>query len=340
MSKKIIGGVKGLRRDRISSCSQELLSKRNGLYYNARSALYAVTQVSSIQCIWLPSFLCETILYPFQRANLQCKYFAVDGRLQTDFEQIPIQPGDAILLISYFGVPVDDYVYSILKSKGALIIEDLSQSFYVEPKSIADFTILSLRKYFPVPDGGIVISHDEKVLYDWPYAAKEDTSFAHHSLEALAGRTLYDAGFTDSREWFEVFQSAESSMPTGLHPMSNFTQAQMVGVIDFENDRLQRISNFNFLFSELERVSLIKDMKGSAPLGFPIVLERRDEVRSALFKHNIYPPIHWAVQGVVPVQYKESHELSRRVMTIPCDGRYDSFDMRRIVSILENECGV
>jgi dTDP-4-amino-4,6-dideoxygalactose transaminase len=129
-------------------------------------------------------------------------------------------------------------------------------------------------------------------------------------------------------------------MPTGLHPMSNFTQAQMVGVIDFDNDRLQRISNFNFLFSELERVSLIKDMKGSAPLGFPIVLERRDEVRSALFKHNIYPPIHWAIQGVVPVQYKESHELSRRVMTIPCDGRYDSFDMRRIVSILENECGV
>ena len=340
MSKKIIGGVKGFSRDRISSCSQELLSTRNGLYYNARSALYAVTQVSSFQCIWLPSFLCETILYPFQRANLQCKYFAVDGRLQADFEQIPIQPGDAILLISYFGVPVDDYVYTILKSKGAVIIEDLSQSFYVEPKSIADFTILSLRKYFPVPDGGIVISHDESVLYDWPYVAKEDTSFAHHSLEAVAGRTLYDAGFTDSREWFDVFQSAESSMPTGLHPMSNFTQAQMVGAIDFEDDRIQRISNFNFLFSELEAVSLIKDMKGSAPLGFPITLDCRDAVRSTLFKHNIYPPIHWAIDGVVPDEYIESHQLALQVMTLPCDGRYDIADMERMVAVLKGECGL
>jgi hypothetical protein len=340
MSKKIIGGVKGFKQEPISLLSKKILSTKNGLYYNARSALYAVTQVSSIRRVWLPSFLCETILYPFQKAHLEYEYYAVNSFLEIDFEKIPIKTGDAVLVISYFGVPVDIEIYGILKSKGAIIIEDLSQSFYVKPKSIADFTIFSLRKFFAIPDGGVVISHGEQGLHEWPYVPEEDTSFAHYSLEAIAGRSLYNSEFDDSREWFSTFQLAESMMPTGLHPMSKFSQLQLASAIDFENDWDKRVLNFNFLFSKLEEIALINDMKGSAPVGFPIVLDSRDRIRAALFMHNIYPPIHWEIDGVVPSEFPESHQLSSRIMTLPCDGRYDLADMERMVSVLKRECGL
>ena len=87
-------------------------------------------------------------------------------------------------------------------------------------------------------------------------------------------------------------------------------------------------------------MSLIKDRKGGVPLGFPVFLEHRDEVRNKLFAHDIYPPIRWAIDGVVPDEFIDSHELSSQIMSLPCDGRYDVADMERMVAVLKDECGV
>jgi hypothetical protein len=49
---------------------------------------------------------------------------------------------------------------------------------------------------------------------------------------------------------------------------------------------------------------------------------------------------HPDIDGVVPDEYIESHQLALQVMTLPCDGRYDIADMERMVAVLKGECGL
>ena len=42
---------------------------------------------------------------------------------------------------------------------------------------------------------------------------------------------------------------------------------------------------------------------GVVPLGFPALFENRDQVRRALFADEIFPPIHWPIDAVVPLEF-------------------------------------
>jgi hypothetical protein len=69
-------------------------------------------------------------------------------------------------------------------------------------------------------------------------------------------------------------------------------------------------------------------------MGCPIRTKNRDEIRQALFKEHIYPPIHWSIRGVVPEFFEDSHRLSNEIMTLPCDQRYGREDMEKISELI------
>ena len=73
---------------------------------------------------------------------------------------------------------------------------------------------------------------------------------------------------------------------------------------------------------------------GSAPFGLPIIFmtpSARDQHRECLREAAIYCPIHWELDCQASVK---AHELQKRILTIPCDHRYDLEDMNRVVAIL------
>jgi hypothetical protein len=73
------------------------------------------------------------------------------------------------------------------------------------------------------------------------------------------------------------------------------------------------------------------------PLGFPIRVRNRDQIRQALFEHDIYPPVHWPIQGIVPAEFRDSHRLSAEIMTLLCDQRYSRQDMDRMAQLVLQE---
>ena len=76
------------------------------------------------------------------------------------------------------------------------------------------------------------------------------------------------------------------------------------------------------------------------PLGFPIVSDRRDAIRAALFEDEIYPAVHWRIHGHVPERHGASHRLATRVLTIPIDQRYRMRDMERVADIVARAAGL
>lgn len=334
MADKVIGGVRGINIPVPSPVGESLLDSKHGLYANGRSAFFAVASLLELKRIWLPSFLCHTMLLPFELLGIDCKFYAVDAGLQPDFGDCALNEGDAICLISYFGFAHKDEVYQRLSSCGVTIIEDLCQAFYQEPHPLADFSVKSLRKFFAVPDGAIVCAKDDHEVA-WVYQDEPRVDLAW-GVAAIYGRTLFDQALSDSNSWYECFQKSEAAMPVGCIPMSDYTKVQVASNIDFEGEAQQRIENFDCLLSGLRDIALIGDRQEVVPIGFPVIVEDRDRVRSQLYDDRIYPPVHWNVSNVTPARFTQSHGLSKHIMTLPCDGRYDVSDMERMADCLKS----
>ena len=115
--------------------------------------------------------------------------------------------------------------------------------------------------------------------------------------------------------------------------MSELSAVLLLGGIDYATIATRRRRNFEVLAAALDDVALFTELpEHVVPLGFPIVVPNRDEVREAFFAERIYPPVHWPIASVVPEHFEDSHRLSANIMTLPCDQRYDERDMQRLVA--------
>ncbi len=79
-----------------------------------------------------------------------------------------------------------------------------------------------------------------------------------------------------------------------------------------------------------------------SPFMLPLILqnnEKRECLKDLLLKYNIYPPIHWNIQGLIPEKFGYEHQLSSKILSIPIDQRYSIKDMVNIANVL-NEVSV
>jgi dTDP-4-amino-4,6-dideoxygalactose transaminase len=64
------------------------------------------------------------------------------------------------------------------------------------------------------------------------------------------------------------------------------------------------------------------------------VFDDRDRVAAQLRDEGIYAPIHWGLQDFVPQAFMEAHALSKNILTLPCDHRYDKSEMQYIIETI------
>ena len=196
--------------------------------------------------------------------------------------------------------------------------------------------LYSPRKFVGVPDGGIL-------LWRRPAAALGAESLKPapfdgwlNSFEAIWLRREQDGGGVRG-PWFDRFRAAEAAQPCGPFAMSALSRRLLAGGWDLRAAVSARRRNYRRLRDALRPWALFPELPpGVAPLGFPVRLTNRDDVRAALIRERIFPPIHWPIRGVVPEQFAASHRLADSLMTLPCDQRYGAGDMDRIVSVFRS----
>lgn len=73
----------------------------------------------------------------------------------------------------------------------------------------------------------------------------------------------------------------------------------------------------------------------AVPLFVPIILQKRDKVRKAMFAEHIFCPVHWPV-----IEYKEELKtgvyMAEHELSLIVDHRYSSDDMDRILTVIKN----
>ena len=341
---KIIGGMFGLPdtvepKAVIETRRWKFLDESNLFLANGRSGIYILIDRLEPANVWMPSYLCSTMLEVVDEKKTNLRLYEVNYNLQvSSTEWIDrIQTGDIVVLIDYFGFPLDSNTATLAKKQGAWVLEDACQALLSEHVGqYSDFILFSPRKFIGVPDGGIVVSCCD-VRFDNIELKPAPMSWWLKVLEAAINRREFDR-YGGQRRWYQLFRETETSAPYGYIAMSDVSKKLLLNCFDYSQIAQQRVENYSILLHKLKNIALFCSLpKGTVPLGFPVRHQQRNRVRESLFQKQIYPPVHWTIDSVVPEGFQESRRLADNIMTLLCDQRYDKHDMKRMTKIILSE---
>ncbi len=299
-----IGGYFGLE------CGAAPLLHRAGIYLNlGRSAIRYVVRALGIRRMHVPYYTCHTVGAALLAEKCEPMFYGLDASFlpQVDFPQ-----HDFILYNNYFGV-TGEHVRAMSERYPNLIVDN-AQAFFSKPRCRA--AIYSPRKFFGLPDGGILVGKDIPDI-DLPQA----TSWHHmtHLLKRIDVNA--QAGYGD-------FINCDKHMEDApLHRMSKLTHALM-GNIDTDLAAKRRIANFALLQEHLPTSFPLAIASDDVPMVYPYVTDDPN-LRERLIHGKIYIAKYWP--GVVNCE-----SLAERIVPLPIDQRYDEEDMRRIVEAVRS----
>lgn len=280
-------------------------------FASARSALAALIRDRRPRRLWLPAYVCQTLFDGAVAGGAPVHWYAVDGALQPILPDLT--PGDAILIIDYFGRAA-----GVEAPEGVLVIEDRAQALDPAAPPFGDVVLYSPRKLLGVGDGGLMVSNRPLPQPDEP---PNEAAWEANDLRARD---------PDPIVWRPTFIAREAGFEPDRRAMTPRTQAALRG-FDPTAEIAARRTNWAILAEGLSDLALWRQQEiAFAPLAFPILTEAA-VMGAHLAARHIWAPRHWA-DLPSPPSFTAAHDLSRRCLSLPLDGRYGAQDMARIVA--------
>lgn len=292
-------------------------------YQSARAALHALLISSRPRParLWMPRYICDAMISPVLQAGVEVSHYGIDRDFNIR-DDIDLQAHDWLLYVNYFGICGDQVRHVLSRFSPAQVILDCSQAWFARPsKGLA--TIYSPRKFFGVPDGGILYT-DIAMDTDGPM---DQGSFdrASHLLKRLAEGP--ESGYAD-------YQAAEASLDD-LEPrhMSLLTR-RLLNSVDQHRAREARNRNFAEIHKVLHssnRLDIPQEIDG--PLCYPF-LSDDDTLRQRLLARRVFTPTYWqdALKRLSPDAPEAA--MVHRIIPLPIDQRYGIEDMHRMLEMI------
>jgi hypothetical protein len=257
-------------------------------------------------------------------AGIAVRRYGLDGDLYP--EGLDALASDACLLyVNYFGVCGHQVDRVLRKFPRERVIIDHSQAFYAPPPDCLG-TLYSPRKFFGVPDGGYLLTRLE-IRHP-----KERDTQSFERLQPLAIRLSEgpEAGYA-------AIQKARLSLK-GQQPkiMSTLTEA-MLRHIDYPTALRSRNENFMKLHTALKaknRFPIPADIP-DGPMCYPFLGETAN-LHEWLIQHRVFVGHYWpGVRGPLDRDDDLEQRLAQDCVPLPCDQRYGSAEMERIIGLIE-----
>lgn len=299
---KEIGGYFALE------CGREPFYHKEGIYLNlGRSALRYLIRALRIRRMHVPYYTCPSVHTAVEVEGCETIYYGLDEKF---LPMVEFPARDFVLYNNYFGVLGENV--AVLAKRYPNLIVDNAQAFYSKQKCRA--AIYSPRKFFGLPDGGVLVGNDIPKC-DLPRATSWQVST--HLLKRLDVDATF--GYADFKNSSKYFRDA----PVAL--MSNLTMA-MMGNIDVGGSAAKRMANFSYLMKNLPTKFPLALAVDDVPMVYPYITNNAN-LREMLIRERIYIATYWP-----GVSY--SSNKSEIVLPVPLDQRCGRTDMERISEII------
>ena len=285
--------------------------------------------------ILLPEFICESVSLCFPME--QVEYYRITEDLQINLEDLynRINPDVGTIFVAhYFGAVQDAKVLKQIRTIAdehfILVIEDTTQSLFSKHESIGDYMVASVRKWMPIPMGGVLYTQKNNPLPSTEELQKcEDNTRAYGMiLKNLFLKNALDC----NREYRRIFIECEEKLDESdeIVLMSDFARF-IVSCIDIEQMIQVRKKNYKKLLAELGKLG-IKPVnvlsESDCPFVLTIRVANRNELRTYLMEKNIYCAVHWPFDRIHREQRKMAERNSETLISLPVDQRYGNDEMQ------------
>lgn len=298
----------------------------------------------------LPAYMCDSVFLAFLQEGWKITFYHVNQKLEPDWGELltladTCRPG-LILIHPYYGADTwarGRHMLRAWRAQGICMMEDVTQSYYLEcAGSDADYVVGSLRKWYPVPDGGFVAARER--------LAQEqiciDESFAEKKLEVMMQKWKYlhaDADEAAKRRYLQRNRELEAELDgcMQIRAMSHISAAILADTDEAECRR-RRTKNDTLLKLGIRRTDQVCPVpyrnsscgrqEDYAPLYFTIYVKERTRLQQYLSAHGIYAPVLWPVGDANRDCLRDAeNSVFGQLLALPMDQRYGRDGMLAVI---------
>ena len=307
----------------------------------------------------MPVYMCDSVFNPFIQNGWQLCFYHVDKNMKVNREELnhlleTEKPG-MIFIHPYYGVDTWNEIRSMLwayQKSGLIIMEDVTQSYYLSLDAKADYIVGSLRKWYAIPDGGFVTTNRtlyteymegddfvsrtrlQMLVQKWNYL---DARYSHTGLE----KECLDRLKEEKETYLAVNRKMEAYLDEErIIPCISDVSRKLLCEVNESENRKRRNENYHILVKGLQRMKSLTPVfpicvEVEAPLYLPVYMEKRDFLQRYLGEHDIYVPVLWPVGKENENFIKEESYIFEHIAAIPIDQRYGKEQMQRIIEVIE-----
>lgn len=285
-----------------------------------RTALLWLLESRRYSKIYLPVFLCESVVEACEQHGIHIERYRMDAELNILLPQNKMKEKECLYLVNYYGQLTDEKILQYKEKYGNIIV-DHTHAFFQKPLKGID-TLYSCRKFWGVSDGAYLAT-DAVLSMDKPL----DRS--NKRMEHILGRYEENAG----AYYQEMLQNAASYDRMEIRRMSRLTE-NLLGAIDYEAGKNRREENYSILSEELPSESVFVRVTPEGPFVYPYHHKDGLNLRRRLAEHRIFVPTYW--KNILEECDKNSLEYkwAAEILPLPCDQRYGKEEMKYMAALI------
>lgn len=292
-------------------------------FQSARSSLRFWLENNEISTLNLPIFICDSIVKAVEESGVEIKFYNLRKDFLPDVQTYINDKNTGYLLVNYFGLKGRELSRLQKSSIQTNFCLDNSQAFFAPPISVGA-AIYSPRKFFGLPDGGLLQCYDHRIEREYVKLEQDTASILrmNHLLKRVSQGAR--AGYSD-------FLQAEASLEeTKPRKMSDLT-ARLLQSVDISKAATARQNNFDYLnnvFGEMNSFHWQR-MGTDTPLCYPLMLNQDvGDIKAKLAEKDIFCATYWpeVLQRVSTGSWEA--DLVTKTLHLPCDQRYSIEHMK------------
>jgi hypothetical protein len=302
----------------------------------ARSALAALIEATRPRSVWLPAYICHELsdaaAVAVQTASAELRHYPLTPELEPDRASLEpaLASGDLVVVVAFFGWPPDPSFCAWARARSDVEwVEDRAQALSTGAPAWATWTLYSPRKLIGVPNGGLLIG-DRQVQATPATGGPADLSIGFPELLRFEDRAEQDNG-----RWYPEYQARERVLAQHPGIISRLTEALLRRTPLKPLVRARR-ANYDYLLKRLRPLAAWpRTAENVAPFGFVIAVEDAPTLARRLAGQGLFCARHWPQIGGDRSHFPFEATLPDRLLTLPCDQRYNPDLLARLAGVIE-----